>query len=124
MAFANLLVMNFQSIPRLAFRESFDGRRLADTSCGGHVMTPYQCLVLSRSDFGAGGARYGIFLFPKAGSADERIRIVAQPAMRRQFLQFLSISAANNDLVGLEGRHHLLDDLRHVAAPLLLAALL
>src|ERR1700751_1647049 len=81
-------------------------------------------LILPGSNFKAGRFGRGIFLFPKPESAEESIRVVNNPAERRQFLQFLGVSSADSHLVWLERCRQMLDDPGHVAAPLLLAALL
>src|ERR1700739_623220 len=59
---------------------------------------------------------------PQAEAAEKSVEVISKPAMRRQFLELLGISPAQNNFVRLEGLRQLLDDVRHMFAPFLFAA--
>src|SRR5215467_8753261 len=52
-----------------------------------------------------------------APSPEERIGIVAQPALRRQFLQLPGVASAKNHIVRLEGGDQTGDDIGDIAPP-------
>lgn len=58
---------------------------------------------------------------PQAKAAEKGRRVVAQSAARWKFLKPIGLSAADDDLVGQQGRAETLDDGMHLATPLLLA---
>src|SRR5258706_731804 len=58
---------------------------------------------------------------PQAEATPEGVVVVAEPGARRKLLEQLGVAATEHDVVGFERGFELLDDVRHVATPLLLA---
>src|SRR5262245_1172934 len=57
-------------------------------------------------------------LLPKTNAADERLTVVAPLSIRRQFIHFSDITAAENDIIRLERSPQDFDNVGHVPAPL------
>ena len=73
---------------------------------------------MDRRQFGPRG------VLPHEESAPERIRVVAQPATGRQLLEYLSVAAAEHNIVGLERGDQSVNHVKNVLPPLFLASLL
>ena len=60
------------------------------------------------------GSRSG---FPHEKSASESIRVITQPAPRRQVVEYLGVAATENDIVGLESRNESINHIKDVLPP-------
>jgi hypothetical protein len=62
------------------------------------------------------------FFLPKPKPSQERIGVVASPAMGRQLFQFLHVTSAQDHIVGFEGGDQEGYYVRYILAPLFLAS--